>query len=117
MDGAVTLPNGYLPLHGDDPSPQPHPTFNNYATVNIFLTDVTEESGCLAFVPGSHKRLRQPTAYETALPGARTVYTPEFLAQRESMPPPEIPPEIEGDTSTFPPWLVELHNKMALITA
>ena len=55
--------------------------------------------------------------YETSLPGARTVYTPEFLARRESMPPPEIPPEIEGDTSTFPPWLVELHNRLAVVTA
>ncbi len=55
--------------------------------------------------------------YETALPGARAVYTPEYLAQMESMPPPEKPPQIEGDTSAFPPWLVELHNRMAVITA
>lgn len=55
--------------------------------------------------------------YQTALPGARTVYTPEYLAQMESMPPPEKPPEIKGDTSAFPPWLIELHNRMALVTA
>ena len=55
--------------------------------------------------------------YQTSLPGARTVYTPEFLAQRESMPPPEIPPEIKGDTSALPPWLVELHNRLAVVTA
>lgn len=55
--------------------------------------------------------------YEIALPGARTIYTPEFLAQRESMPPPEIPPEIKGDISTLPPWLVELHNRLAVVTA
>lgn len=67
--GGKTLPNGYLPLHGDDTSPQPHATFHNSVTVNIFLTDVTEESGCLAFVPGSHKRLRQPTAHESVLAG------------------------------------------------
>jgi len=67
--GGKTLPDGYLPLHGDDTSPQPHPTFNNSVTVNIFLTDVTEESGCLAFVPGSHKRLRQPTEPERVLAG------------------------------------------------
>jgi hypothetical protein len=67
--GGEKMPNGYLPLYGDDPSPQPHPTFNNSVTVNIFLTDVTEESGCLAFVPGSHKRLRQPTEPERVLAG------------------------------------------------
>ena len=55
--------------------------------------------------------------YETSLPGARAVYTPEFLAQRESMPPPEIPPEVKGDTSAFPSWLVELHNRLAVVTA
>ena len=55
--------------------------------------------------------------YETSLPGARTVYTPEFLAQMESMPAPEITPEIKGDTSAFPPWLVELHNRLAIVTA
>ena len=61
------LPHGYLPLHGDDP--HPHPGFNNSTTVNICLTDVTEASGCLAFVPGSHKRARQPTEPERVLAG------------------------------------------------
>ena len=57
--------------------------------------------------------------YVMALPGARAVYTPEYLAERAANPPPppEPPPEIKGDTSTFPAWLVELHNKMAVITA
>ena len=61
------LPHGYLPLHGDDP--HPHPGFNNSTTVNVCLTDVTEASGCLAFVPGSHKRARQPTEPERVLAG------------------------------------------------
>ena len=61
------LPHGYLPLHGDDP--HPHAGFHNAVTVNICLTDVTEESGCLAFVPGSHKRTRQPTPQERVLAG------------------------------------------------
>ena len=61
------LPHGYLPLHGDDP--HPHAGFNNSVTVNICLTDVTEESGSLAFVPGSHKRTRQPTPQERVLTG------------------------------------------------
>jgi len=67
--GGESLPDGYLALHGDDISVQPHPNFNNFATVNICLTDVTEESGCLAFVPGSHKLLRQPTKQESVLAG------------------------------------------------
>ena len=61
------LPHGYLPLHGDDP--HPHAGFNNSVTVNICLTDVTEESGCLAFVPGSHKLARQPAPKERVLAG------------------------------------------------
>ena len=55
--------------------------------------------------------------YATALPGARLVYTPEIVAELQSRPPPEPPPQIQGDTSQFPPWLVELHNAMAVITA
>ena len=54
--------------------------------------------------------------YQTALPGARTVYTPEYLAKQAKAPPPDKPPEVEGDMSAFPPWLVELHNRMALVT-
>lgn len=55
--------------------------------------------------------------YAAALPGARLVYTPEVLAQMQSQPPPDPRPQIEGDTSIFPAWLVELHNAMAVITA
>ena len=67
--GGKQLPNGYLPLHGDDTSPQPHPNFHNSVTVNICLTDVDEASGCLGFVPGSHKLLRQPTPQESIVSG------------------------------------------------
>ena len=67
--GGKSLPTGYLPLHGDDTSPQPHPNYHNLCTVNICLTDLTEESGCLAFVPGSHKRLRQPSPGESIVAG------------------------------------------------
>ena len=63
------LPSGYLPLHSDDVTPQPYHSLNNFVSVNIFLTDVTEESGCLAFVPGSHKLLRKPTPQEMVLEG------------------------------------------------
>ena len=67
--GGTSLPTGYLPLHGDDTSPQPHPNYHNSVTVNICLTDLTEESGCLAFVPGSHRRLRQPSPGEAIVAG------------------------------------------------
>lgn len=67
--GGDSLPTGYLPLHGDDTTPQPASNYLNFATVNICLNDLTEASGCLAFVPGSHKRLRQPTPQESVLAG------------------------------------------------
>jgi ectoine hydroxylase-related dioxygenase (phytanoyl-CoA dioxygenase family) len=67
--GGQSLPNGYLPLHGDDTSPLIQAGVYNLATVNICLTDLTEESGCLAFVPGSHKELRKPTPHESVLAG------------------------------------------------
>ncbi len=55
--------------------------------------------------------------YQTALPGARLVYTPESLAERAKQPPPENPPSIKGDMSKAPPYLIELHNQLAVITA
>ncbi len=55
--------------------------------------------------------------YQTALPGARLVYTPEVLAARASAPPSDKPPSIEGDMSLAPPYLIELHNQLAVITA
>jgi len=67
--GGETLPTGYLGLHGDDVTPMPNANYVNFATVNICLTDVGEASGCLAFVPGSHKLRRQPTEPERVLAG------------------------------------------------
>jgi len=49
--------------------------------------------------------------YAAVLPGARCVYTPQQLAQR--------PPvgTSRGDLSKAPAYLLELHNRLALITA
>ena len=57
--------------------------------------------------------------WELSLPGARLVYTPELLAEWERNPPerPADPNQkIEGDMANLPRYLVELHNRMAVIT-
>ncbi len=55
--------------------------------------------------------------YEASLPGARLVYTPELLAQLAERPVDESAGEIQGDMSQLPPYLSELHNRLAVITA
>lgn len=80
----------------------------------FYIVGKNVEVGC-GEVDDSDVKIRAD--YATALPGARAVYTPEYLAEMQSRPPPEPPPEITGDTSSFPPWLVELHNRLAVITA
>jgi hypothetical protein len=49
--------------------------------------------------------------YAAVLPGARRVYTPQQLVER--------PPvgTTRGDLSKAPAYLLELHNRLALITA
>jgi hypothetical protein len=54
------------------------------------------------------------------LPGARQVYTPEWLAEQETNPTPR--PEdpnmvIEGDMNRLPAWIMEFHNRLAVRTA
>ncbi len=51
--------------------------------------------------------------YEATLPIARLVYTPEILARRAATP----APGVKGDRSRAPAYLVELHNRLAVITA
>lgn len=55
--------------------------------------------------------------YEAALPGARLVYTPEILADMAENPPDTSGQDIKGDLSQLPPYLAELHNRLAVITA
>ena len=57
--------------------------------------------------------------WETSLPAARLVYTPELIAERKENPPP--PPDdpnikVTGDAAALPDYLTELHNRMALVT-
>ena len=66
-------------------------------------------------VDGTDLRIRAD--YKSALPGARLVYTPELLAERAKQPPAENPgSETQGDMANLPPYLIELHNRLALVT-
>jgi len=60
-----------LPLHSDTGNgvPEPFSAYSHVANCNYALTDYTEEGGCLAMVPGSHRHFRQPTRWETGLEG------------------------------------------------
>ena len=57
--------------------------------------------------------------WKLSLDGARTVYTPELRAEWEKNPP-QRPPDpnqkIEGDMTTLPAYLGELHNRLAVVT-
>ena len=58
-------------------------------------------------------------SWALSLPGARLVYTPEVLAEWEKNPPqrPDDPHEkVEGDMAALPAYLLELHNRMAVVT-
>lgn len=55
--------------------------------------------------------------YDETLPVARLVYTPEVLAERAARQAEGPQPDRQGDMSRAPRYLVELHNRLALITA
>ena len=55
--------------------------------------------------------------YQTTLPNARLVYTPEILAQRAADRAANPSPNVKGDMAKAPPYLVELHNQLAAVTA
>jgi hypothetical protein len=60
-----------LALHSDTANgmPSPFPGPSQVANCNYALTDYTEEAGCLAIVPGSHRAHRQPTRWERDVDG------------------------------------------------
>lgn len=62
-----------LLLHSDTANgvPEPFSPYSQVANTNYALTDYTEENGCLAMVPGSHRLHRQPTRWEIGLEGSR----------------------------------------------
>lgn len=55
--------------------------------------------------------------YQATLPTARLVYTPEYLAERARRRASGEAPAPSGDWSRAPSYLVELHNRLAVITA
>ena len=58
--------------------------------------------------------------YESSLPNVRLVYTPEILEEMRANAEEraaDASSSIEGDMSKAPPYLVELHNQMAPLTA
>ena len=55
--------------------------------------------------------------YTATLPTARLVYTPEILAERAKQRAEAQASNAEGNMGKAPPYLVELHNQLAVITA
>ncbi len=53
--------------------------------------------------------------YGSVLPMARLVYAPEMLPRMERKSP-RVEGESIGDRSNMPPYLVELHNRLAVVT-
>jgi len=60
-----------LQIHSDTGNgiPAPFAAYSQVANVNYALVDYTEEAGCLAIVPGSHRFFRQPKTSERRLTG------------------------------------------------
>jgi hypothetical protein len=62
--------------------------------------------------------LRVQSDYAAAVPAARRILTPEMMKPREGPPPARSRgPVVEGDLNLLPPYFVDLHNRMAAVTA
>jgi hypothetical protein len=107
----------------------------NYSVCEAFAeapADISDDDGFAAwyfYVEGSNVRvgtgriddadIQIQATWELALPGARLVYTPEVLAERAENPPepPNDPNQkVEGDMAGLPTYLMELHNRLAVVT-
>ncbi len=55
--------------------------------------------------------------YQATLPTARLVYTPEYLAKRAADRASGKGPAPSPGMAKAPPWLTELHNRLAVLTA
>ena len=68
--------------------------------------------------PGTDVRIQAD--YETSLPSARLVYTPEIVAEMKKKaaenPPIADSGNVKGNMSLVPSYLSELHNVMAVLT-
>ena len=53
--------------------------------------------------------------YQSILPLARLVYTPEMLSQMEGNPP-QLDGAAGGDRANMPSYLIDLHNRLAVVT-
>ena len=82
-----------LMLHSDNGNgiPPPFSTTSFVANVNYALTPYSRAAGALAMVPGSHKLLRQPTAYEN------------FGPQNE--PGADVAAKVRGDSPASVAWI------------
>jgi hypothetical protein len=68
--------------------------------------------------PGTDVRIQAD--YTSSLPNVRLVYTSEILEElrkNAAEKPKDTSSSVEGDMSKAPPYLVELHNQMAVMTA
>lgn len=73
-------------LHSDNGNghPAPFPPYSQVANVNYALTDYTQQDGCLAIVPGSHRLARQPVRSEMSLGGG--MFGEEVAANPDAIP-------------------------------
>lgn len=89
---------------------------DGFAAWNFYIDGTSVRVGC-GRVDDTDVHLQ--ATWELVLPVARLVYTPELMAEWKKNPP-ERPPDPNasqsGDMTKMPPYLLELHNRMALVT-
>ncbi len=89
---------------------------DGYAAWNFYIDGKSVSVSCGRVIDTD---VQLQATWELVLPVARLVYTPELLADRAKNPPerPTDPNASQtGDMTKMPPYLLELHNRMALVT-